>query len=172
MTTPTQQKIRDKKRTPGQIANMIKRGEWITNGSVGEDPKACMEALAGRLGDGPSDLQDIEIWNYGTFYPQRPFQEVDPLQRYHCFHDYFFFPWNRQARDAHGLTSWAQWGWTIGSWWHHYRFAHGDPARRGIDWCFNAATPVDGNGFLQLVLRHQQLQDLPRSGQKARRRGP
>ncbi|HOO90366.1 MAG TPA: acetyl-CoA hydrolase/transferase C-terminal domain-containing protein [Syntrophales bacterium] len=147
MTTPVQQKIRDKKRTPGQIADMMKSGEWMTNGTVGGDPTACMEALANRLGDGPSNLRDMEIWNYGKFYPQLRFQEVDPFQKYHCFHDYFFFPWNRKARDDHGVTSWAQWGWTIGSWWHHYRFADGDPKKRGIDWFLNAATPVDHNGF-------------------------
>jgi predicted methyltransferase len=37
MTTPVQQKIRDKKRTPQQIIDMIKPGDWINEGSVGGD---------------------------------------------------------------------------------------------------------------------------------------
>ena len=64
---------------------MIKDGSWITNGSVGGDSTACMEAIADRLGPDAADLKDIEIYNYGKFYPQLRFHEVDPLQKYHCF---------------------------------------------------------------------------------------
>ena len=64
MTTPVQQKIRDKKRTPQQILDMVKSGEWIQPGSVGGDSTECMKELAKRLGPGPGQLKDIEIWNY------------------------------------------------------------------------------------------------------------
>jgi len=147
MTTPIQQKIRDKKRTAKQIIDMVKNGDWINPGSVGGDSTACMRALAERLGSSPGQLHDIEIWNYAMFYPHQRFQEVDPQQKYHCFHEYFFFPWNRAARADNGVTSWSQWGWTLGMWWHHYRFAAAAQNERGIDWWFNAATPPDGNGY-------------------------
>ena len=35
MTTPIQQNHRSKKRTPGQIADMMKSGDWINHSSVG-----------------------------------------------------------------------------------------------------------------------------------------
>ena len=146
MTTPIQQKIRDKKRTAKQILDMVQSGDWINSGSVGGDSTECMSELATRIGPGPGQLKDIEIWNYAMFYPHPEFQQVDPLQQYHCFHEFFFFPWSRRARDTNNVTSWAQWGWTMGMWWHHYRFA-GAPEDRGIDWWFNAATPPDEHGF-------------------------
>jgi len=58
----------------------MRSGDWINNGTVGGDPTACMDALADRLGGALSNLQDIEIWDYGKFYPQLRFQEIDPLQ--------------------------------------------------------------------------------------------
>src|SRR5271157_1520147 len=100
MTTPIQQKIRDKKRTAAQIAEMMKSGDWICNGSVGGDSTVCTEAVAKRLGPGLSDLKDIEFWLYAQWYPHLELQEIDPLQQYHCVHEFFFFPWNRKARDT------------------------------------------------------------------------
>jgi acyl-CoA hydrolase len=147
MTTPVQQKIRDKKRTPQQIVDMIKPGDWVNIGSVGGDSTVLAYEVAQRLGPNPGDLNNIEFWNYAMFYPHPEFQEVDPNQEYHCFHEYFFFPWSRRARDRYNVTSWAQWGWTIGMWWHHYRFANRMKDKRGIDWWFNAATAPDGLGF-------------------------
>jgi hypothetical protein len=46
MTTPMQQKIRDKKKTPGQILDMVKSGDWIQPGSVGGDSTSYMKELA------------------------------------------------------------------------------------------------------------------------------
>ena len=66
MTTPIQQKIRDKKRTPEQIADMVKSGDWINHGSVGGDSTVCTEAVAKRLGPGPGQLKDIEFWLYAN----------------------------------------------------------------------------------------------------------
>ena len=147
MTTPVQQKIRDKKRTPQQILDMVKSGEWIQPGSVGGDSTECMKELAKRLGPGPGQLKDIEIWNYANFFPHPEFQQVDPKQEYHCFHEYFFFPWNRKARDTNGVTSWAHWGWAMGMWFCHYRFVNAVKANRGLDWWINAASPWDEHGF-------------------------
>jgi acyl-CoA hydrolase len=147
MTTPVQQKIRDKKRTPQQILDMVKSGNWIQPGSVGGDSTECMKELAKRIGPGPGQLKDIEIWNYALFYPHPEFQQVDPMQEYHCFHEYFFFPWNRKARDTNGVTSWAHWGWAMGMWFAHYRFVNAVKANRGLDWWWNAASPFDEHGF-------------------------
>lgn len=147
MTTPVQQKIRDKKRTPQQILDMVKSGDWIQPGSVGGDSTECMKELARRLGPGPGQLRDIEIWNYAMFYPHPEYQQIDPRQEYHCFHEYFFFPWSRKARDTNNVTSWAHWGWAMGMWFCHYRFANAVKANRGLDWWWNAATPWDQHGF-------------------------
>ncbi|HPC04978.1 MAG TPA: acetyl-CoA hydrolase/transferase C-terminal domain-containing protein [Syntrophales bacterium] len=148
MTTPIQQKIRDKKRTAQQILDMVKPGEWIQPGSVGGDSTECMKELARRLGPGPGQLKNIELWNYAMFFPHPEFQQVDPQQEYHCFHEYFFFPWSRKARDTNNVTSWAQWGWALGMWFCHYRFVNSVKANRGLDWWWNAATPFDEHGFV------------------------
>ncbi|MCX7635525.1 MAG: hypothetical protein N2Z74_07255, partial [Syntrophales bacterium] len=145
MTTPIQQRIRNKKRTAKQILDMVRSGDWIQPGSVGGDATELMHELALRIGPG---LKDIEIWNYANFFPQPQFQQVDPKQRYHCFHEYFFFPWSRKARDVHKVTSWANWGWAMGMWFAHYRFAHAVRQRRGLDWWWNAATPFDRHGYV------------------------
>ena len=144
MTTPVQQKIRDKKRTPQQILDMVKSGDWIVPGSVGGDSTECMKELAKRLGP---NLKDIELWNYAEFFPHPEFQAVDPKQEYHCIHEFFFFPWNRKARDTNNVTDWAQWGWALGMNFHHYRFINAVKEKRGIDWWWNAATPFDEHGF-------------------------
>ena len=99
MTTPIEQKIRNKKRTPEQIADMVQSGDWINHGTVGGDSTVLSEAVARRLGNGPGDLKDIEFWLAGNFYPHPEFQEIDPYQQYHCVHEHFFFPWNRKARE-------------------------------------------------------------------------
>ena len=129
---------------------MVKPGDWINNGSVGGDSTVCTEAVARRLGGGPGELRDIEFWLYASFYPHPELQEVDPLQQYHCIHEFFFFPWNRKARDAHGVTDWGAWGWAAGMWSHHYRFAHAEREKRGMDWWFNAATAPDERGYFNM----------------------
>ncbi|HQH74786.1 MAG TPA: hypothetical protein PK360_22105, partial [bacterium] len=123
---------------------MVKSGDWIQPGSVGGDSTVCMKELAKHLG---RRLKDIEIWNYANFFPHPEFQQVDPKQEYHAFHEFFFFPWNRKARDVNGVTSWANWGWSLGMYFAHYRFAHAVKAHRGLDWWFNAATAPDEHGF-------------------------
>ena len=150
MTTPIQQKIRDKKRTAAQIADMVKSGDWINNGAVGGDSTVCTEAVAKRLGGGPGLLKDIEFWLHGQFYPHPELQVHDPLQEFHCVHEFFFFPWNRKAREDHGVTDWAQWGWAGGMWSHHYRFTHAEKEKRGMDWWFNAATLPDERGYFNM----------------------
>ena len=150
MTTPIQQKIRDKKRTPAQIAAMVKSGDWINNGSVGGDSTVCTEAVARRLGNGAGRLRDIEFWFYAGFYPHPELQQIDPHQEYHCVHEHFFFPWNRKASEDNSVTSWTPWGWAGGMWAHHYRFAHGERQKRGMDWWFNAATAPDEHGYFNM----------------------
>jgi acyl-CoA hydrolase len=147
MITPIQQKIHDKKRTAKQIIDMVKPGEWINSGTIGGDSLACMDELATRLGPEPADLKDIEVWNYGHVVPLPRFEAMDPEERYHCFHNFFCFPWNRKARDTRGVNSWAQWGWALGSWWHHYRFAGSQEHEPRIDWWFNAASAPDQGGY-------------------------
>ncbi|MCF8054204.1 MAG: hypothetical protein K9K75_03170 [Deltaproteobacteria bacterium] len=150
MTTPIQQKIRDKKRTAEQIADMVKSGDWINHGTTGGDSTVCTEAVAKRLGPGPGQLRDIEFWLYAMFYPHHELQEIDPLQKYHCLHDFFFFPWNRKARDTNNVSDWAQWGWAYGMWAHHYRFTHAQKEKRAMDWWFNAATAPDAHGYFNM----------------------
>ncbi len=145
--TPIQQKIRNKKRTPQQICSMVKSGDWINPGTIGGDSTVCLEELAKRLAPRTDQLKDIEFWSYGMYNPRTIFENVDPEEKYHCFHQYFFSPWNRQLRSRRGVTSWAQWGWTLGTWWHHYRFAAADPVDRGIDWWFNAVSKPDKYGY-------------------------
>jgi acyl-CoA hydrolase len=147
MITPVQQRIHDKKRTAKQIIDMVRPGEWINSGTIGGDALACMDELAARLGPGPADLHDIEIWNYGHVVALPWFEEVDPEEKYHCFQSYFFFPWNRQARDKRGVQSWTQWGWALGSWWHHYRFAGSRQSEPRLDWWFNAASLPGESGY-------------------------
>ncbi|MFZ4437361.1 MAG: acetyl-CoA hydrolase/transferase family protein [Syntrophales bacterium] len=150
MTTPIQQKIRDKKRTPEQIADMVKSGDWINHGSVGGDSTVCTEAVAKRLGSGPGQIKDIEFWLYGMAYSHPELREIDPLEQFHCIHSYYFFPWNRKSRDMHGVSDWAQWGWAYGIWAHHYRFADAVREQRRLDWWFNAATAPDAHGFFNM----------------------
>jgi acyl-CoA hydrolase len=144
MTTPVQQKIRDKKRTPQQILDMVKSGDWIQPGSVGGDSTECMKELAKRIGP---KLKDIELWQYASFFPHPEFQAADPMQEFHCIHEYFFFPWNRKARDANNVSDWAHWGWSMGMWFCHYRFTNAVKENRGFDWWWNAASPFDEHGF-------------------------
>ena len=150
MTTPIGQKIRDKKRTAKQIADMVQSGDWINHGTVGGDSTVCTEAVAQRLGPGPGQLKDIEFWLHGNAYPHPELQQIDPCQQYHCVHEHFFFPWNRKAREENGVTSWTPWGWAGGIWAHHYRFANAERQNRGIDWWFNAATAPDNHGYFNM----------------------
>ncbi|MEA4925487.1 MAG: acetyl-CoA hydrolase/transferase C-terminal domain-containing protein [Syntrophomonadaceae bacterium] len=150
MTSPIQQKIRDKTISAKQFAEMVKPGDWLLAGTAAGDATACMEAVAQRLGPGPADLKDIELWCYASYFSQPWWQEMDPQQKYHCIHEFFYFPWNRKARDKNGVTSWAHWGWAMGMWFHHYRFYNEVKSKRGIDWWVNAVSPSDHRGFFNL----------------------
>jgi len=145
--TPIQQKLRDKKRTPQQILDMVKSGDWIQPGTCGGDSSACMVELAERIGP---NLKDIEIFNYAQFYPHPEFQVKDPEQEYHCFHEHFFTPMQRKNRDTNGGTSWTHWGWALGMWFSHYRFVNAVKENRGLDWWWNATSPFDKHGVANL----------------------
>ena len=132
MTTPIQQKIRDKKRTPQQILDMVKSGDWIQPGSVGGDSTECMKELARapwprpRPGEGHRDLELCEL-----LPPSRISSRWTPTRNTTVFHEYFFFPWNRKARDTNNVTSWANWGWALGMYFCHYRFINAVKEKRG-----------------------------------------
>ena len=61
MTTPMQQKIRDKTITAKNWAEMVKDGDWILPGAVGGDSTACMEELGLRLGEGAGKVKGVEL---------------------------------------------------------------------------------------------------------------
>lgn len=149
-TTSVMQKIRDKTISAQQFAEMVKPGDWFTLGSASAESTACGDAVAQRLGPGPGDLRDIELWVYASTFPQTWWREADPEEKYHCIHSFFFFPWNRQSRDTYGVTSAPQWGWALGMWFHHYRFAHPEKEKRGIDWYITAVSPPDSRGYFNL----------------------
>jgi acyl-CoA hydrolase len=172
MTTPVQQKIRDKKRTPEQIADMVQSGDWINHGSTGGDSTVCTEAVARRLGPGSGQLRNIEFWMYAMFYPHPELQQIDPNQEYHTIHEYFFFPWNRKARDTHNVTDWAQWGWAYGMHAHHYRFANTVKEKRGMDWWFNAVTAPDERGYFNMSYGTNNCNIFRQDGEEDRLRGP
>lgn len=147
MTTPIQQKIRDKKRTPQQILDMVKSGNWIQMGSVGGEATALPYELAQRLGPGPGQLRDIELWMIGIFIPRPEFEKVDPLQEFYCLHDQFWLGWTRKTRDTHKVSDWNHWGWALGMWYFAYRFINEVKERRGMDWWWNAASPPSERGY-------------------------
>jgi acyl-CoA hydrolase len=147
MTTPIQQKIRDKKRTPAQILDMVKSGDWIQTGTTGGESTALLAELAGRLGPEKSQLRDIELWVLGLFHPRLELEKADPYQEYYCLHDPFLLNWSRKTRDKYGVTDWNHWGWSFGVWFWAQRFLHKVKASRGIDWWWNAATAPNQFGY-------------------------
>ena len=147
MTTPVQQRIRDKTITAAQWANSVKSGDWISIGSVGGDATECIDALSSRLGNGLGELKDIEFWSYGTYYPQTWLVKADPEERFHCLHEGFFFPWEREVRDASGNIDWQHWGWALGTWFSYYRFLNKERGKRGWDWTVRAVSPPRNGNF-------------------------
>lgn len=146
LITPHQQKVRDKKIRPQQVAQMVQSGDWICLGGAGSDAVACPDALADRLGDAPGSVRDIELWTYGHFNPMR-FHIVDPECKYHCHHEGFFFPWARRQRDLSMSIDSIPWGWSLGMWYAYYRFHHGEKTKRRLDWTILASSPSENGNF-------------------------
>jgi hypothetical protein len=61
MATPVQQKFRDKKRTPQQIPDIVKTGQWIQPGVEGGDSAVPMKELARRLGAAPPEYRTVAL---------------------------------------------------------------------------------------------------------------
>lgn len=141
MTTPIQQKIRDKTITAKQWAEMVKSGDWILPGTVAGDSTACMEELGPRLGEGPGQVKDIELWSGVRAIPLYSITEVDPEEKYHVLHEVFFMPWERKQRDERGTIDWNQWAWSFGSWAQFYRWYNKEKSKRALDWFITAVSP-------------------------------
>ena len=158
MTTPIQQKIRDKKRTSKQIADMVKSGDWINLGAFGGESRVLFEETAKRLGPEPGQLKDIEYWTHAIFNPHPEIEEIDPMEKYHTLHVCFFFAWERMMREKYGVIDWRNWGWAMGTEHHHYRF--GDPVRekRGMDWCFTSSSKPNSYGFFNFSYGTSDMQ--------------
>ena len=145
MTTPTQQKLRDKTITAKQWADMVKPGEWINRGGPGSDTLPTMEALAARFGDGPGDLNNIEIWNQAIMLGHNFFFEADPEGKYHVDHEAFLLPTLRGLlKKGYKAFDWKHWGWAIGMDTEYARFYRKDKAKRAIDWGVQAIAVPDG----------------------------
>jgi acyl-CoA hydrolase len=146
MTTPVQQKIRNKTITAQKWASMVKSGDWLSPGACGSSAIAAEHALADRLGEGPGQIKDIEMWHYGYLPPSKCTQ-VDPEERYHVQHNGFYFPWARKQRDAYKTHDWIPWGWSIGTEEAYYRFWHPDKAKRALDWTVVSVSRPEGPYF-------------------------
>jgi len=141
MTTPAQQKIRDKTITAAKWAAMVKDGDWILPGTVGGDSTACVEELGLMLGDGLGQVKDIELWSQVRFNPTHNMIKMDVEDKYHCQHDTFFFSWQRKQRDEYGVYDWNHWAWSFGSWTQFYRWYHKEKKKRALDWFITAVSP-------------------------------
>jgi acyl-CoA hydrolase len=145
MTTPTQQKLRDKTITAKQWADMVKPGEWINRGGPGADTLPTMEALAARFGDGPGDLNNIEIWNQAIMLGNNFFVDADLEGKYHVLHEAFLLPTLRaQLKKGYKGFDWKHWGWSIGMDAEYARFYRKEKAQRVMDWGVQAIAVPEG----------------------------
>lgn len=146
MTTPTQQKLRDKTITAKQWADMVKPGDWINRGGPGSDTLPTIEALCARFGDGPGDLKDIEIWTQGgMMLGANFFTDADWEGKYHVNHEQFLLAKMRTAasKGYKGLD-WKHWGWAIGMDADCARFYRKDKQKRAMDWGLQAVAVPEG----------------------------
>lgn len=145
MTTPTQQKLRDKMITAKQWADMVKPGEWINRGGPGSDTFPTMEALAARFGDGPGDLNNIEIWQQAIMCGNNFITSADMDAKYHVIHESFLLPTLRGmvAKGYKGLD-WKHWGWAIGVDAEYARAYRKNKADRAMDWGVQACAVPEG----------------------------
>ncbi len=146
MTTPTQQKLRDKTVTARKWAEMVRPGDWINRGGPGSDTLPTMEALCARLGEGPGDLNRIEIWTQGGMMNgSNYFVETDPEGKYHVNHEQFLLPKMRSAaaKGYKGLD-WKHWGWASGMDIDYARFYRKDKLKRAMDWGVQAVAVPEG----------------------------
>ncbi|HOK06602.1 MAG TPA: acetyl-CoA hydrolase/transferase C-terminal domain-containing protein [Syntrophales bacterium] len=146
MPTPLQQKLRDKTITAKKWAEMVKPGDWINRGGPGSDTFVTMEALAARLGNGPGDLYNIEIWNQAIMCGNNFLAAADQEAKYHVIHEAFLLPTLRGlvSKGYKGLD-WKHWGWALGMDAEYARFYRKNRAERAMDWGVQAcAVPQAG----------------------------
>ncbi|NPV04959.1 MAG: hypothetical protein HPY67_09530 [Syntrophaceae bacterium] len=146
MPTPTQQKLRNKMITPKQWADMVKPGDWINRGGPGSDTTVLMEALAARLGPGPGDLNNIEIWNQAIMIGNGFCAAADMEGKYHVLHEAFILPTTRGLMTkGYKAVDWKHWGWAIGMDAEYARFYRKEKSKRAMDWGIQAcAVPQAG----------------------------
>ena len=146
MTTPTQQKLRDKTITAKQWADMVKPGDWINRGGPGSDTLPTIEAMCARFGDGPGELNNIEIWTQGGMMNgSKYFVDADPEGKYHVNHEQFLLHQMRTAaaKGYKGLD-WKHWGWALGMDVDYARFYRKDKLKRAMDWGLQAIAVPEG----------------------------
>jgi acyl-CoA hydrolase len=135
MTTPAQQKIRDKTITAKQWAEMVKSGDWINIGGPGSDPTATLDALGERLGEGPGQVKNIEIWAQANTLAPPILQKWDGEMKYHVFHEDFMLVSGRHWNDkCNGCVDWCHWGWSLGMNYKYARWARNKKSEHAIDW--------------------------------------
>jgi acyl-CoA hydrolase len=145
MTTPTQQKLRDKTITAKQWADMVKSGDWISRGGPGSDSLPTMEALCARFGDGPGDVNNIEIWNQAIMLGNNFFVDADLEGKYHVLHEEFLLPTLRaQLKKGYKGFDWKHWGWALGMDHDYARWYRKDKASRAMDWGVQACAVPEG----------------------------
>jgi acyl-CoA hydrolase len=145
MTTPTQQKLRDKTITAKQWAEMVKPGDWIDRGGPGSDTTQTMEALAGRFGDGSGDLKNIEIWSQAVTLGHNFLFDSDPEGKYHVNHEAFLLaPLRGLLKKGYKAFDWKDWGWAIGMDAEYARFYRKEKTKRAMDWGVQTIAVPDG----------------------------
>jgi len=145
MPTPVQQQLRDKTITAKQWADMVKPGEWINRGGPGADSLPTMEALCARFGDGPGDLNNIEIWNQAIMLGHNFFFDADLEGKYHVNHEAFLLPTLRALlKKGYKGFDWKHWGWAIGMDAEYARFYRKAKAQRAMDWGVQAVAVPEG----------------------------
>lgn len=144
MTTPTQQKIRDKTITAKQWAEMVKSGDWIGVGGPGSDPTACIDALGARLGDGPGQVNNIEVWAQASMLPPTFLEKWDPEAKYCLYHEGFILG-NRCRRwsDRTRAVDPMHWGWAQATNYLYARWARRERSKNALDWAVVAAAPPE-----------------------------
>ena len=148
MTTPIQQKIRNKTISSEKWASMVKSGDWILSGSGGAQGRQCMDTLADRLGDGSDKIKDIELWGTGTSaLGIEKTSKVDTAEKYSLMHENFWFGTARKHRRETGCRDWRPWGWSMGTEQTYYRNYHPEKSKRAMDWVLLAATHPEHGRF-------------------------
>lgn len=147
MILPIEQRIRDKTITARQWANMVKSGDWINLGGIGSDPTACIDALGERLGSGPDQVKDIELWTQANTCTSPILERWDPEAKYCLLHEYFMMTKSRHWNDKHTAVDWGHWGWSEGMNYLYARWARKERNKVANDWGILSSPPPE-RGFI------------------------